>query len=513
MRDSRKNVLVIITDQQRASEIFTEEGEGALELPAMKRLRKHGLSFANTVCNTCMCSPSRSTLFTGRYPAQHGVTQTLSYGGKYAVGQHSLDYTLPNMGNIFANAGYDVQYRGKWHLSKAPNSPEDPNALMASDVAMFGFKGWIPPDAGEDAAPEHFGGGWPNQDARYIAEAKEWLSARKESGDEQPFLMVLSLVNPHDVLGYPNAVQYGYHPADWERRNLKLPPNFREDLATNNKPSAQAQLLASAAYMLGPLPGPEDKLNYLNFYGTLCERVDRQIDEVLELFFDKDKIHGEKPNQFFNDTLILRMADHGEMGMSHGGMRQKAFNVYEETMRVPMVWSNPDMFERPQVTNSLMSLVDVLPTLCSALIPDKVPDDTVAGFAGADMTPVLADPKASVQEQILFTFDDIRASSATQEVVVHAPDRIRCVRTENWKYAEYFSADSSYPPEYELYDLNAPTEGNGIGKNGLEYDNLYYDADGKPNHGDGIRALVADMRGRLQTLMEEKLYGTAPPPS
>jgi len=504
MTDKRKNVLLIMTDQQRATEVFEEEAEGRLNLPAMRRLRKHGMSFANTVCNTCMCSPSRSTLFTGRYPAQHGVTQTLSYGGVYAVGQHSLDYTLPNMGNIFANAGYDVQYRGKWHLSKAPNAPENPNALTSSDVAMFGFKGWIPPDAGEDAEPEHFGGGWPDQDARYIQEAIDWLSARKDSGNDTPFLMVLSLVNPHDVLGYPNSVQYGYHPEDWQRRTLKLPPSFREDLEANNKPSAQAQLLLSAAYMLGPLPKPRDKLNYLNFYGTLCERIDTQIDRVLNLFYDHDK-----PNAFFNDTLILRMADHGEMGMSHGGLRQKAFNVYEETMRVPMVWANPDWFPRPQVTTSLMSLVDVLPTLCHRVLHGDVPRDTVENFAGVDMTPVLRDPKASAQDQVLFTYDDIRASSATQEVVVHAPDRIRCIRTENWKYAEYFSADSSYAPEYELYDLNAPTTGNAKGKNGLEYDNLYYDADGQPNTGGGIPELVADMRKRLGTLIDEKLHPQA----
>ena len=460
MSKKRKNVLVIITDQQRATEVFDEEREGRLNLPAMKKLRKHGMSFANTVCNTCMCSPSRSTFFTSRYPANHGVTQTLSYDGFYAMGQHSLSHDIPNMGNIFANAGYDVQYRGKWHLSKAPNAPEDPNKLTAADVAMFGFKGWIPPDAGEDAKPEHFGGGWPNADARAIDEAVEWMKDRKESGNEQPFLMVLSLVNPHDVLAYPKSWQYGYHKEDFERRALDLPPSWDEDLEDNNKPSAQAQLLGVSAAGLGPLPTPEDKLNYLNFYGTLCERIDRQIEGVLDLFFD-----GERTNAFFDDTLIIRMSDHGEMGMSHGGMRQKAYNVYEETLRVPMVWSNPDLFPEPMVTNSLMSLVDLLPTLISTVLePGDVEQDILDGFAGVDASVVFEHPEAPIQDEVLFTFDDVRASSSTQEEVVHAPDRIRCIRTENWKYAEYFSASSSYAPEYELYNLNEPTTGNGVAK-------------------------------------------------
>ncbi len=243
----------------------------------MRRLRANGTSFTNTICNTCMCSPSRSTLFTGKYPAQHGVTQTLSYDGKYAVGQHSLDNTLPNMGNIFANAGYDCQYRGKWHLSKAQDRPFNPNELTAADVAMFGFKGWIPPDAGEDANPEHYCGGWPDQDARYVQEAIEWLQDRKDSATEQPFLMVLSLVNPHDVLGYPKSMQFGYQDPEWIQGGLTLPQTVDEDLARNNKPKAQAQLLVTSAASLGPLPGPQEKLNYLNFYGNLCEKVDAQI--------------------------------------------------------------------------------------------------------------------------------------------------------------------------------------------------------------------------------------------
>ena len=205
------------------------------------------------------------------------------------------------------------------------------------------------------------------------------------------------------------------------------------------------------------------------------------------------------------------MSDHGEMGMSHGGMRQKAYNVYEETLRVPMVWSNPDLFPEPMVTNSLMSLVDLLPTLISTVLePGDVEQDILDGFAGVDASVVFEHPEAPIQDEILFTFDDVRASSSTQEEVVHAPDRIRCIRTENWKYAEYFSASSSYAPEYELYNLNEPTTGNGVGKNGLEYHNLYYDKHGGVNEEDGIPAVVADMRKRLNTLMENKIYQQPP---
>src|SRR4029079_19816072 len=62
-------------------------------------------------------------------------------------------------------------------------------------------------------------------------------------------------------------------------------------------------------------------------------------------------------------TVVFRCADHGEMGLSHGGLRQKAFNAYEETIHIPLVVSNPVLFPHPAHSDALVSLVDVLPTI------------------------------------------------------------------------------------------------------------------------------------------------------
>ena len=70
----------------------------------------------------------------------------------------------------------------------------------------------------------------------------------------------------------------------------------------------------------------------------------------------------EATPQMLDDTVIVRMSDHGEMGMSHGGLRQKVFNAYEETLRVPLVISNPLLFPEPVRTDALASLIDVVPT-------------------------------------------------------------------------------------------------------------------------------------------------------
>ncbi len=500
MSKRQKNVVLIITDQQRATEVFAEENrrdfgvEGKLELPAMRRLRRHGISFTNAICNSCMCTPSRSTLFSGVYPAKHSATQTLTYGGVFSPSQPTLDPSKPNMARMFSEAGYDVQYRGKWHLSKSPDQPDIPDALSEADVSLYGFQGWIGPDAGEDADPLHFGGGWPNQDARYVREAIEYLTEKKNNRGDAPFLLVLSLVNPHDVLAYPKSVDFGYVEDNWTGRKLALPPSVSEDLRQNHKPSAHWQLAKVMDGSLGSLPTDEDKLNYLNFYGYLCEKIDDQINEVLDVFFD-----GDHPNKFFRDTVIIRTADHGEMGMAHGGLRQKAFNVYEETLRVPMIWSNPDWFGEPKVSDSLMSLIDVMPTLAGSVLSTSTPARYLKWMKGTNMSATFNDPKSAPQEEILFTYDDIRASSSDQLRVVYAPDRIRCLRTARWKYAEYFSADSSYEPQYEFYDLDWDAHGKG-----LEFQNLYYDREGYP-HWDEAGKELKRLQERLPRAMAEKL--------
>ena len=71
------NILLLITDQQRYPCHWPDEPGWLRELtPNDHELASTGLTFRNGFCNTSMCSPSRATLLTGRYPAQHGVTLT-----------------------------------------------------------------------------------------------------------------------------------------------------------------------------------------------------------------------------------------------------------------------------------------------------------------------------------------------------------------------------------------------------------------------------------------------------
>ena len=95
----RRNVIFFTTDQQQELSWFPEGWEAA-NLPGLTRLRSRGVSFTRAFTNTAMCTPSRTTLFTGLYPAQHGNVDTLSEEMSQSEQEHQLDPSLPNIATV-----------------------------------------------------------------------------------------------------------------------------------------------------------------------------------------------------------------------------------------------------------------------------------------------------------------------------------------------------------------------------------------------------------------------------
>lgn len=532
---NRPNILIIITDQQRAVMHFPEGWEET-HLKSMNLLRRHGVEFTQAFCNSCMCTPSRSTLFTSLYPAQHGCTDTLSFGGKYSITEPTLDPTLPNLAKML-RPYYDVHYRGKWHLSKGGmNTIHPEKSLMRAEVAQFGFEGWVPPDAGEDIALPNFGAGYADHDAIYIQQAIDFVRQYKADlaagKPRKPWALVLSLVNPHDVLAFPNTYEAGGYDESWAqnyKNPICLPATVNEDLMKNWKPAAQWQLKFMLAASLGQLSGnPNGELcgdsqqnQYLNFYARLIEYIDRQMGSLLGEFYEVEG-NGEfgAPNDLAMNTVMVRLSDHGEMGMAHGGLRQKAFNAYEETLRIPYIFSNPAFINNTgeaKVTHQLASLIDIVPTIAGLLGIDT----SSQGFKGKDLSSVVLAPESAppVQDSILFTFDDVKSGNKSTGQTVYAADRLRCVRTQDWKYVMYFDANGSYVQEYELYYLKGITEGDthpGTDPNDpldmalkgqpYEYVNLYYEQNPLVKAlPEAAKQQVAKAKSEMEALLQSRI--------
>jgi arylsulfatase A-like enzyme len=145
------------------------------------------------------------------------------------------------------------------------------------------------------------------------------------------------------------------------------------------------------------------------------------------------------------------------MGLSHGGLRQKIFNAYEETIRVPLIISSPAMFPEPRESEALVSLIDIVPTMLGLAGGERA-----AGLDGFDLGPLLDGSAADVRDAALFTYDDHQAGTALQDGPGQ-PNRIRCVRDARWKYAVYLDPRGFAAPEFEMYDLDAdPNEASNL---------------------------------------------------
>lgn len=468
------NIVLLITDQERYPQHWPIDFDFQNNLPGRWAIAQNGMTFRRAYCNSAMCSPSRANLFTGMYPAQHGLDHTLTYNyslNSLAATEKPLPLSIRNLANMLASAGYRVILKGKWHLSKhADGNPPD-----SADVAKYGFTEWVETTAGEATDPEDFGGGCANWDGVIGDQAVNWLQSNAPYSSDHPFCLIVSLANPHDLLSYPDTWDsesttepgcFNYRDTANFNHGIPLPPTFAEDLVANHKPAVQQASLDLYAAVLGTIMSQQNKLNYVNFYADLQMLIDQQIVRILNEL---------QTQNLKESTVIIRVADHGEMGLSHGGLRQKMFNAYEETVHVPLVISNPIMFPSPIESDSLVSLVDIMPTLAAiANIPASYPKY----FKGHDLSPILSNPTAEVQDTVLFTFDDDRAGTGwVSPNIKNIPHHIQAMVHRDaegeWKFARYFNPEGGVSDEYEMYHLQ---DENGAPVDPTEMTNLAADS-------------------------------------
>lgn len=458
----KPDILVIITDQERYH-MHWPPGLRDKLMPSWSALESKGLTFTRAYCSSAQCSPSRACLLTGEYANVNGVP-TLPDAGMPTIA------TLPNIATVLGGAGYDVFWKGKWHLSFPlgfKGGPPSNEVWTAADIPAlqqkYAMQQWNTPDAGNAAGAytpsassdptaraadlSTAGGGNANNDGRYVAGAKsgtkqtpgfgesalELLArlAKTPWGQRKPFALFVSLVNPHDITFFPDAWQdAGYTLADASNPIVPLPPNMADSLV--KKPSVQKQY-RDALNSKSPFSGAGNTpQNYVNFYARLHNTVEPQIETLLAFL---------AANGMQKSTVVVRTADHGELGMSHG-LREKSYTAYEEMIHVPLVISNPVLFPTAKTTNAFYSHVDLLPTLASLARAKPV-------GVGKSMLPVILDPGASVQENVLFAFDDnfLLPSDAPGS-------HLRAIRAGDWTYAVYYGPAGA-PFEYELYNNQA----------------------------------------------------------
>lgn len=499
-----EKILLIICDQFRFPRHW--DSLGPEDFPNLQRLRDKGLEFNNAYIASAACNASRACIYSGKYSKETGVTSTSGFGNEATTipekikqklveekthvdvswfGIHPEDprCSLPHdtviktLGTHFRTAGFRAIYKGKWHLSEVergwPDKPYD-----AEGLDKYGFEGWNPPE-GHGSTALRYGMG---ADASYAQDVAQSLYEMKDTNYK--WFMAANLINPHDV-GF-----YDAWPLKIPNMGITLPPNFDDDL--NSKP--RAQKVGQWYWNKSTFPEgveTEDWEEYVNFYPYLAQIADFNVGIILDAL--------EASGQA-DDTMVIFLSDHGEMGGSHQ-MTQKWYQAYEETIHVPLIFSNPKVFRTGQQTDSMASLIDIAPTILSLAGIELPKPGSPDRLRGHDLSEILKDPNTKVQDDILYvTNDDIvgtvfekfkepKLPNATkwqgerpferkfrleiQEELMamnalQAPRFLRTIVTsEGWKLTRYTMDENNVThleeDVYEMYNLNAdPPEMNNL---------------------------------------------------
>lgn len=336
----RPNLLFIFTDQQSALALGSTNPW--LNTPAMDSLAARGVRFDRNYCAAPVCGPSRACLVSGRAAHQTGVR----WNGQ------PLRQELTTFGQPFREAGYTTAWAGKWHLPKSfPTGPEE----------IAGFENL-------SLNPEHpflkrdIGYGWPgyalgaNTDGPFVDEAIRFL----ERPHHQPFLLSVSLHNPHDICWWVRKPR----PLTGRPDLPPLPDNFDRDphepefLTWCRKRDHYGEEIN---YTVGW--SDTDWRSYLHAYYRMTEHVDAEIGRLLAAL----RRCGLEEN-----TVVVFTSDHGEGMAAHQWVAK--LSLYQEVVRVPLLVAGPGVAGNGRVDDqSLVNGLDIAPTLCD-----------LAGIAGPE---------------------------------------------------------------------------------------------------------------------------------
>ena len=310
----RPNLLLILTDQQSHT-AWSGCGNPYLKTPAMDSLAASGTVFTEAYCTYPVCSPSRSSIFTSRMPHETGVE----------TNNRAIRAGIPTMGEIFSGAGYKTVYAGKWHLPRGFDG-------------MTGFEKLVGGSAlGRD------------MDAPVARECSRWL----RGAAKEPFLMVASFMNPHDICDWIRQ-----HPGAREHAEVRKYPPAPGNMAVGlDEPEAMrfhrtaGYDLMSQAVGVAAAWRRNDVREYLHGYYRMVETVDGHIGAVLAAL---------RESGLDRRTVIAFASDHGEGMGAHRWVQKASF--YEESAHVPLIVSVPGVARG--VSNGLASLLDILPAFC-----------------------------------------------------------------------------------------------------------------------------------------------------
>ena len=396
---SPPNILFLLTDQER----LFQPGELPIgyELPGHAQLMRRGTTFVNHRINSCVCTPSRSVIYTGQH-----IQQTRMFDNTNFPWVASLSTDVPTIGDMMRAAGYYTAYKGKWHLTKefeTVNTLGTPTKIFTQEMEDYGFSDYF--GVGDIIA--HDRGGWLH-DGIIASMAVSWMRSegRDLAAKGKPWMLAVNLVNPHDVMFYDTSLPGDPPPAHRGLAQLQrdpddplyrktwdfhLPPSHAQAIDAAGRPPAHRDFLRSHDALVGEIPddAPHWRRRH-NYYLNCLRDVDRNIAAVLAEL-DASGLAG--------NTIIVLTADHGDMDGAHK-LHAKGAVAYREQNNVPLIVVHPKYTGGKQC-RAVTSHVDLAPTLLAMTGIERERAKAIGkGLPGKDFSATLAAPEKAAPDAV-----------------------------------------------------------------------------------------------------------------
>lgn len=383
------NILVILTDDLGYHDV-SYYGTPDIQTPNIDSLCKAGMRFDNFYANSPVCSPSRASLMSGRYPEMVGVPGLIRSNPEDNFGYLKPDAIL--LPDLLKKKQYNTAIIGKWNLGlESPNKPNE----RGFDY-FYGFLDdmmdsyWTHLRKGKNFMRENEKVIDPEGHATDIFTESATKYVHSQKGNKNPFFLYLAYNAPH----FPVQPK-----EEWLTKVQKREPGISE---------RRAKLVA------------------------LIEHLDDGIGKVIQTL---------KANGLYENTLIIFLSDNGghlEDGANNGNLRDGKQSVYEGGIRIPAFFVWPSQIKPGSVACQKSLIMDIYPTIGEIIgieIKNKID--------GISLLPILNETSKALPERPLF-FTRREGNSR------YGGQTIQAVISSNWKLLQ----NSPYSPYelYNIYE-------------------------------------------------------------
>ena len=406
-RSKPRNVIMVLTDDHRYDAFGFLKAQPFLETPHMDSMARGGVYLKNAFVTTSLCSPSRASIFTGKYAHQHRIVDNNT-----PIPQGTVFYP-----SYLQKAGYKTAFFGKWHMGNASDDPQP------------GFDHWVSFKGQGSYLPEKNG---LNIDGQHVAQkgyitdeltdyTLDWI---KQQPKEQPYFVHLAHKAVHAEFIPPERYKGRYDKAEFHYpKTMAATGEYAQ-----HRPMWTQNQRNSWHGVEFPYHSDLNIADYYKRYAETLLGVDDSLGRLIQLLAERGEL---------DSTLILYMGDNGFAFGEHGLIDKRT--AYEESMRVPLLAHCPELTSGGnKVVDEVVANIDIMPTVLEAAAASGP-----SGLPGRSFLPLLRNEKTPWRDSLLYEYYWER--NFPQTPTVHA------LRESQYKYVHVYG----HWDVDELYDLQA----------------------------------------------------------